>query len=171
MTISLNELVNWLHITSFELSIHIIGIIFSLSIAVLWDEKILDILLQTNQREVILWWIFLPLWCADALVSYLNLVMLFRRIHYHKIVRQNLHHYGLRPDYLPPPPWLSLILDTTYKLIFDFCIFVFELFLFRKLVYSNQSSLTYSTVFSPLICVLSLVLLSICIKTCKNNGS
>ncbi|RTG88035.1 uncharacterized protein DC041_0004144 [Schistosoma bovis] len=167
MTISLNDLVNWLHITPFELSIHIIGIIFSLSIAVLWDEKILDILC-TNQKEIVLWWVFLPLWCADALVSYFNLVIFFRRIHYHKVVRQNLCHHGFRPDYLPSPPWSSVILDTTYKLVFDFCIFAFKLLLFRKLVYISQSNFTYGTVFSPVICVMTLVLLSICIKNCRN---
>lgn len=90
MTISLNDLVNWLHITPFELSIHIVGIIFSLSIAVLWDEKILDILC-TNQKEIVLWWVFLPLWCADALVSYFNLVIFFRRIHYHKVSSDEIY--------------------------------------------------------------------------------
>ncbi|CAH8619304.1 unnamed protein product [Schistosoma mattheei] len=108
MTISLNDLVNWLHITPFELSIHIVGIIFSLSIAVLWDEKILDILC-TDQKEIVLWWVFLPLWCADALVSYFNLVIFFRRIHYHKVVRRSFCHHGFRPDYLPPPPCISII--------------------------------------------------------------
>ncbi|CAH8674429.1 unnamed protein product [Schistosoma rodhaini] len=39
------------------------------------------------------------------------------RIHYHKVVCRNVRHYGFRPDYLPPP-WSSVILDTTYQLVF-----------------------------------------------------
>ncbi|CAH8629057.1 unnamed protein product [Heterobilharzia americana] len=75
-------------------------------------------------------------------------------MHYHKVVRGSLLHYGFRPDYLPPPPWSSIILDTIYKILFDFCIFTFKLVLFRKLVYLNESNLTYTTVFlqSSVLC-------------------
>ncbi|CAH8869555.1 unnamed protein product [Trichobilharzia szidati] len=169
MIISLNELINWLHISPLELCIHIVGIIWSLIAAVLWDEEILGLLLKSNERFIIFWWIFLPLWCADVLVLYFNLVVFFRRIHYHKVVRQSLRYYGFRPDYLPASPWSSIVLDTTYKLLFNICIFAFKLVLFQRFVYLEQSNLTYSTVFSPVICVMQLILLSVCMKTCGNR--
>ncbi|KAL1116605.1 hypothetical protein AAG570_005077 [Ranatra chinensis] len=134
MFFSLNELVQWLGLTVFELWINLISLCVFSVLVTLRTEGI------TDQSPDTWWIVFSPLFIADALNAYFCTIVLIRM-------------------YLEAMYKVAFL-----RVLWSFCflttIFVFEFLLCKKL--SGQSSLEYSEVLSPVFILLQLMAVRAC---------
>lgn len=134
MIFSLNELVHWLGLTTFEIWVNLASLsVFFILLAFKLDN---DYFL--NHKD---WWIvFSPLFVADGLNTYFCCIIFIR-----------MHMEGMVKD---------AILRALWSLILLLLIFIFKYFLCQKL--SGQASLEYSEVLSPVFFLLQLIAIRAC---------
>jgi len=134
MFFSLDELVQWLGLTVFEVWINLVSVIAFSVLIVLREEEILS----TSHES---WWVtFTPLFVADALNAYFCTIVLIRM-------------------YLE-----ALYKAAFFRALWSFCfltaIFCFEFLLCKKL--TGETSLEYSEVLSPIFILLQLMAVRAC---------
>jgi len=134
MIFSLNELVHWLGLTTFEIWINLIALMFfTILLALKLDE---NLFLGPSG-----WWeVFSPLFVADGLNTYFCAII-FIRMYMEGMIRAG-------------------ILRALWSQISLLLIFVFKYLLCKKL--SGQSTLEYSEVLSPVFILLQLIAVRAC---------
>lgn len=134
MFFSLEELVQWLGLTVFELWINLVSISVFMILLTLRCEGIMD------KSDSGWWLVFTPLFVADALNAYFCVIVLIRM-------------------YLD-----ALYKVAFFRALWSCCfltaIFLFELLLCKKL--SGETSLEYSEVLSPIFILLQLMAVRAC---------
>ncbi|CAL8087579.1 unnamed protein product [Calicophoron daubneyi] len=165
----LSEIPYWLHLSPFELCVQLIGLLVSSVLLVLRDEGIWLSSQTEAEYSKSLWYIFFPLWCADGVAAYFNLLAFSRRVNFHRNLQlrapNKMQHSFCRP------PWNTLFGNYFYPILVGFCIFLFKLLLYQKFTSVNPFRFTYSMVFSPIICALQLTLLAILFLSCRRRCS
>lgn len=134
MYFTVDELVQWLGLTVFEIWINLISfLVFTILLAFRYDP---DVAVHTNN-----WWlIFVPLFAGDALNAYFCTIVFIRML------------YEM-PLKLP-------LLRVSWSIIFLLMTFLFKFLLCKKL--SRQIGLDYSEVFAPLYILLQLIAVRAC---------
>lgn len=138
MLFALQELVRWLGLTVFEMLVHLIALlVFTVFLSLRLDE----IAFTSTSPSSYDWWIvFSPLFVADALCTYFNIIVLIRlyiEAHVKEAISRTI--------------WSS-------ALLFVWCLF--KVLLCRRL--AGLSNLDYSEIMSPIFLVLQLIAIRAC---------
>ncbi|CAI2737406.1 unnamed protein product [Dicrocoelium dendriticum] len=160
------ELINYVHITSFELILHVISILISSVFLALHTEG--ASVKGTFDRETSLWFVFLPLWAADVVTAYFNFLVYSRHVLFYKHCRHCIGRSGLPVHHFNQPRWSRFVGQLFYSLLCSLCLFLFKLLLYQKLTRPEQSTLSYGVVFLPLVCFMHLLLVSIFVTLCSS---
>lgn len=158
------ELVNYVHITTFELILHVISILISSIFLSLHTEGIS--VNGTFDRVTSLWFVFLPLWAADIIIAYFNFLLCSRHVLFYRHYRQYIARLGLSAPRFAQPRWSRFVGELFYSILCSLCLFLFKFLLYQKVTYPEQSTMSYGVVFLPLICFLHLLLVSILVSLC-----
>lgn len=138
MLFALQELVRWLGLTVFEMLIHLIALlIFSVFLALRLDGYAFA---STSPGSYDIWIVFSPLFIADALCTYFNVIVFIR-----------LYFEGHVKEAIARTIWSSALL---------FVWSLFKVLLCRKL--AGTSNLDYSEIMSPIFLVLQLIAIRAC---------
>lgn len=138
MLFALQELVRWLGLTVFEMLVHLIGLlVFTIFLALRLDEIAFA---STTPGSYDIWIVFSPLFVADALCTYFNVIVLIR-----------LYIEGHIKEAIARTIWSSALL---------FVWSLFKVLLCRRL--SGLSNLEYSEIMSPIFLVLQLIAIRAC---------
>ncbi|KAF7258823.1 hypothetical protein EG68_03867 [Paragonimus skrjabini miyazakii] len=159
-----DELLDCLHFSPFDVCCHLMGLLVSSVFLVLHDEQIS--FRGEFKRDSALWLVFLPLWCSDIVSGYFNLLVFTRRVLFHKKYQSWLRKSGLSVQRHRQPGWAHIVGDAVYSLLCCLCLFLFKLLLYQKLLNRDESNLSYGVVFLPLMCYMHLLLLCILVGIC-----
>lgn len=139
MYLSLDELVQWIGITVFEIWINLVSLLAFLIILTLK----LDTGYLSNYISIptLTWWnVFTPLFIADALNAYFCVIILIR-----------MHFNG---------SYKTAFLRATWSTLFLTFYFLFKLLLCRKV--TGYSQLTYTEVVCPIFVLFQLIAVRAC---------
>lgn len=138
MLFALQELVRWLGLTVFEMLVHLLALlVFTVFLALRLDEIAF---VSTTPGSYDLWIVFSPLFVADALCTYFNIIVLIR-----------LYIEGHIKEAIARTIW-------SMALLFVWCLF--KVLLCRRL--AGISNLDYSEIMSPIFLVLQLIAIRAC---------
>ncbi|XP_026807622.1 transmembrane protein 203 [Rhopalosiphum maidis] len=138
MLFALQELVRWLGLTVFEMLVHLIALlIFTVFLALRLDDVAFT---STLPGSYDIWIVFSPLFVADALCTYFNIIVLIR-----------LYIEGHIKEAIARTIWSSALL---------FVWALFKVLLCRRL--AGLSNLDYSEIMSPIFLVLQLIAIRAC---------
>lgn len=138
MLFALQELVRWLGLTVFEMLIHLIALlVFTIFLELRLDEIAFA---STMPGSYDIWIVFSPLFVADALCTYFNVIVLIR-----------LYNDSHIKEAIARTIWSSALL---------FVWALFKVLLCRRL--AGLSNLDYSEIMSPIFLVLQLIAIRAC---------
>lgn len=134
MFFTIQELVRWLGLTIFEIWVNLISILlFTILFAIKYDPNV-------ELYNIDWWFIFFPLFAADALNAYFCIIIFIRML-----LEMTLKYSLLR-----------ILWSGTFLLM----TFLFKFFLCKRLL--GQLNLDYSEVFAPLYILLQLIAVRAC---------
>jgi len=138
MLFALQELVRWLGLTIFEMLVHLVALlVFTIFLSLRLDEIAFA---STTPGSYDIWIVFSPLFIADALCTYFNIIV-FIRLYIESHVKEAIAR----------TIWSSALL---------FVWSLFKVLLCRRL--SGLSNLEYSEIMSPIFLVLQLIAIRAC---------
>lgn len=138
MLFALQELVRWLGLTVFEMLVHLIALlVFTVFLSLRLDDIAFT---STSPGSYDLWIVFSPLFVADALCTYFNIIVLIR-----------LYIEAHVKEAITRTVWSA-------ALLFVWCLF--KVLLCRRL--AGVSNLEYSEIMSPIFLVLQLIAIRAC---------
>ncbi|XP_050429858.1 transmembrane protein 203-like isoform X2 [Adelges cooleyi] len=138
MLFALQELVRWLGLTIFEMLVHLLALlIFTIFLALRLDGIAFA---SSAPNSYDMWIVFSPLFVADALCIYFNIIVLIR-----------LYIEGHIKEAVTRTIWSSAML---------FVWSLFKVLLCRRL--AGLSNLDYSEIMSPIFLVLQLIAIRAC---------
>ncbi|THD23543.1 hypothetical protein D915_005737 [Fasciola hepatica] len=170
----LDELLDCVRLGAFGVCVQLVGVIVS---TLLWTLHSEDLWPGDNykysfeKRDSALVRIFFPLWSADVIVCYYDLIVFSRRVLFHRKIRKLIRRNDLIPFNYYRFSWHAFIGELIYAVSCSLCWFLFKLLLYRKLVEGVQYNLTYPVVFLPLFSSMQLILLTIMVVWCRTNCS
>ncbi|KAA0188106.1 hypothetical protein FBUS_08407 [Fasciolopsis buskii] len=170
----LDELLDCVRLGAFGVCVQLVGILISTLIWTLHTEGLWPVgneHYSVESRDKTLSWIFFPLWSADVIVCYYDLIVFSRRVLFHRKIRKSIRQNDLIPFNYYRFSWPAFIGELVYAVSCSLCWFLFKLLLYRKLVKGVQYNLTYAVVFLPLFSAMQLILLTIMIIWCRRNCS
>jgi len=138
MLFALQELVRWLGLTVFEMLVHLIALlVFTVFLELRLDEIAFA---STIPGAYDIWIVFSPLFVADALCTYFNIIVLIR-----------LYIEGHIKEAVARTIWSSALL-----LVWS----LFKVLLCKRL--SGALNIDYSEIMSPIFLVLQLIAIRAC---------